>query len=549
MNLIMKKIFITACILSAFYGTAQVRMTGTGITSSNSSAFIDASSNTTNNGTVGTGKGLVFPRVDLSTFSFVGSTGVASNFPSRFDGMIVYNTALSGVAGAGTTQGTLSPGFWFYENKSNSTTGGTWKALSGTGSDSSVTGTAPISVNLGVVSVNDLGITTIKIANDAVTNAKIANGAITAAKLDQMAATNGQVLKWNGTSWAPAADAGLTTTTVSNVIASGQLTTTVNGTTATAVTLPTAPAASTIATGLIQLAGDLSGTATSPFVANNAITSDKILNGTIATTDLADNSITNIKIANGAITASKLDQMTATNGQVLKWNGTSWAPAADAGLTTTTVSNVIASGQLTTTVNGITATAVTLPAAPSASTTATGLIQLAGDLSGTATSPSVANNAITSDKILNGTIATTDLADNSVATAKITDNAVTIAKLPAGATNTTFLRGDGTWVETASVTNISSSEVAMATKIDGAQLYAIKGTFTATGSSSTVTINKPAGMTGYYSLTTYKDGKTFRNQILSFDTVATTNNVTTGTGFMTEVYPAGTYNYVLEYFK
>jgi hypothetical protein len=44
--------------------------------------------------------------------------------------MIVYNTASSGTAGVGATQGTLSPGYWYYENKSSSNTGGTWKPVS-----------------------------------------------------------------------------------------------------------------------------------------------------------------------------------------------------------------------------------------------------------------------------------------------------------------------------------------------------------------------------------------------------------------------------------
>ncbi|MEB8347507.1 hypothetical protein OO010_15755, partial [Flavobacteriaceae bacterium KMM 6898] len=46
------------------------------------------------------------------------------------------------------------------------------------------------------------------IANDAVTSAKIANGTIAAVDLNQMGAANDQILKWNGTVWAPAADAG-----------------------------------------------------------------------------------------------------------------------------------------------------------------------------------------------------------------------------------------------------------------------------------------------------------------------------------------------------
>ena len=40
---------------------------------------------------------------------------------------------------------------------------------------------------------------------------------------------------------------------------------------------------------------------------------------------------------------------------------------------------------------------------------------------------------------------TAGIPDNSVSSVKIADNAVTVAKLPAGATATTYLRGDGIW--------------------------------------------------------------------------------------------------------
>lgn len=126
----MKNIFLSIILLGVFSANSQVRLVSTSNTSVNSSAFIDASSQNTNNSSVGTGKGLVFPRVDLSTFTFVsGTTGVATNFPTRYDGMIVYNTKDGGAANTGLTQGTLTPGFWFYENKTTSLTGGTWKAL------------------------------------------------------------------------------------------------------------------------------------------------------------------------------------------------------------------------------------------------------------------------------------------------------------------------------------------------------------------------------------------------------------------------------------
>lgn len=45
---------------------------------------------------------------------------------------------------------------------------------------------------------------------------------------------------------------------------------------------------------------------------------------------VADNSITSAKIVNGTIQFADIAQNGATNGQVVKWNGSAWAPATDA---------------------------------------------------------------------------------------------------------------------------------------------------------------------------------------------------------------------------
>ena len=99
-------------------------------TAVNSSAFLDASSSSEYNGSDNVGKGLIFPRVDLTAFTF-SYTGMLSaiNYPTRFDGFVVYNTAESGVAQEGDTEGTLTRGFWYYENRTTDITGGTWKPL------------------------------------------------------------------------------------------------------------------------------------------------------------------------------------------------------------------------------------------------------------------------------------------------------------------------------------------------------------------------------------------------------------------------------------
>ncbi len=188
-------------------------------------------------------------------------------------------------------------------------------------------------------------------------------------------------------------------------------------------------------------------------IANDVITSEKILNATIATDDLADNAVTTDKISNGAITIEKLNLGTAASGQVLKYDGTTWAPAADVGLTTTTVINDITSGALTTTVNGVASQEVTLPvesatdtpsSAITASTTqvAVSSTNVQGAISDLATAVKTASNS-------NIYAADGSLAGNR----EITQGVNTLAFTSSATTGTSHFTVDGTTLNVDAVNN------------------------------------------------------------------------------------------------
>ncbi|RXM50091.1 MULTISPECIES: hypothetical protein [unclassified Chryseobacterium] len=83
------------------------------------------------------------------------------------------------------------------------------------------------------------------------------------------------------------------------------------------------------------------------------------------------------------------------------------------------------------------------------------------------------------------------------------------------------------------------------------QVYAIKGTFSANGTSTAVNIPAPTGMTTMYAITIYKSGSgvVYDRSLYSYNVVTTAGNAITGSPSMSVVYPNGTYDYVLEYLK
>jgi hypothetical protein len=143
------------------------------------------------------------------------------------------------------------------------------------------------------------------------------------------------------------------------------------------------------------------------------------------------------------VTAAKLNSMSATNGQILKYNGTAWAPASDAGLTSEAdgvigneVTAATTGGGLTRAGSGTKDSPYTLGIEDSGVTAvkiAAGVIDSTKIKAGGIGKASLAAGVIDSTKIRNATIGRSSLRDNSVITVKLQNLAVTDAKLAAGA--------------------------------------------------------------------------------------------------------------------
>ncbi len=298
----------------------------------------------------------------------------------------------------------------------------------------------------------------IQLKSNVVTSNELNNGAVTAPKLANMGAANGQVLKWNGTAWAPSADdsGNVALTSGAGISVTG------SAPNFTITNTGDANAADDITTAT-QANGDVSGpfsnlqikanAVTGAEIADNAVGSTEITDGSVTSAELAANSVTTVKIADGAVTSAKIadgtiitadlanqavtgdkiDDMNAANGQVLKWNGTTWAPAADA----TSNINVLGGAGINVTPSGSTFVVVNL-----------------GDIDGTddLTNATVFNGDVTgpsnnlqlkANVVVNG-----DMAANSIGTNNLINGAVTAVKLNnMGAANGQVLQYNGTtWV-------------------------------------------------------------------------------------------------------
>ncbi|MBL7941536.1 MAG: hypothetical protein JNM00_02160 [Flavobacteriales bacterium] len=161
--------------------------------------------------------------------------------------------------------------------------------------------------------------------------------------LVNVAASNpqiGEVLKFNGTNWLPQPDDGNTYTAGNGISITGNAIANTGDTNASDdLTVTTTFSGDVIGNyNTMQLVQNSVG---NNEMADNAIGSAEISNASITAADLGSNSVGADEISEGAVTGSEildgsitnadLNAMGASNGQVLKYNGTAWFPSTDNG--------------------------------------------------------------------------------------------------------------------------------------------------------------------------------------------------------------------------
>jgi hypothetical protein len=151
----MKSIYILLFVLitSNFFGQIQVQDAPASGNINAENPFLDASTYDLSFDASSVGKGLVFPRTDLTTWAFNIANLYSGSpyFITAFDGMIVYNSGTGNTPiddGSGNNPATstaVTPGFYYFSNPydlsgGSTVTTGVWTPMGGGSSNSNLTG-------------------------------------------------------------------------------------------------------------------------------------------------------------------------------------------------------------------------------------------------------------------------------------------------------------------------------------------------------------------------------------------------------------------------
>jgi hypothetical protein len=324
------------------------------------------------------------------------------------------------------------------------------------------------------------------------------------------------------------------------------------------------PDATSTVKGKIQLTGDLSGTAALPVIGINKITTSKILDGNVTFSKIQNISSGKVLGRNTTGTGAVEEIATTGSGSVVMSNSPTFTGTPVLPSNTIAVTQTTGTSSTSIATTEFVANAVSIANIADATTTTKGKVQLAGDLTGTADLPIIAENKITTSKILNSNITFSKI--QNVSSGKLLGRSSAgsgvVEEISTTGTGSVVLSNDPTFSSAITLPDGSSAT----TQLSGNNTTAIATTEFVTNAVSAATIDDATttikgkikldgDLTGTADLPIIADNKIVTSKLVDSNvTYAKIQNVTSnkilgrlssGSGVIEEITTTGSGNVVL----